>query len=167
MLHTKKILLLCCVIVATTSTLLWYKQSQTHTEPNLPPPEQANTVQVTVGTATFNAILADTKEKQHVGLSHHQQLLPNQGMLFPFTPAQPATFWMKDMQMPIDLIWIRDSRVIGIEKNLPIPETMGTTPLPTWASPVPIDAVLEISAGSATSLGITIGDPVIWQRQQN
>ena len=163
--HTKKILLLCCVIMATTSTLLWYKQSQTHTEPSLPPQEQANTVKVTVGTAIFNAILADTKEKQRVGLSHHQQLLPNQGMLFPFTPTQSATFWMKDMQMPIDLIWIRDSRVIGIEKNLPIPETISTTPLPTWASPAPIDAVLEISAGSITKLGITIGDPVIWQRQ--
>ncbi len=160
--HTKKILLLCCIVAAAASTLLWYKQNQTHTEPSLPFQTQHRTVQVRVGTATFTAVLADTKEKQRIGLSNYQQLLPHEGMLFPFVPAQPATFWMKDMQIPIDLIWIKDSRVIGIEKNLPTPKNSDSTPLPTWASPAPIDAVLEVSAGSTTELGITIGDSVTW-----
>jgi len=112
---------------------------------------------VKVGAKTFAVELALTAEQQSLGLSNRNSLVSNAGMLFVFKPAEAATFWMKDMKFPLDMIWIYQGKVIAIDKNLPIPKT-GTAPadLPTYSPKTPVDYVLEINAGA--SVGIGIGD---------
>ena len=70
-----------------------------------------------------------------------------------------ATFWMRGMRFPIDIVWISDDLVVtGVTERLPFPEP-GTTDsaLPTYSSGVPIRFVLEINAGLAEELGIGEG----------
>lgn len=111
-----------------------------------------------MGEHTFRVAVADTPAKQTLGLAGVGSLKPTEGMYFPFPEEKTATFWMKGMRIPIDLLWIKDNVIVGIAHNLPIPNTTGA--LPTWSSPGSVDAVLEVAAGTAEALPLRIGDPV-------
>lgn len=124
---------------------------------------------IKINNHVITVALADTPAEQARGLSGCAEIPENSGMLFPYSPAQDATFWMKDMLIPIDIIWIRDGEVIGIEVNIqpPLPRQSfsdgGSPPdsdLPLYHSPGPITAVLELSANQAAALAIKVGSAV-------
>ncbi len=102
--------------------------------------------------------LADTPEEQGRGLGGCTMVPRNSGMYFVFSSAEERTFWMKDMRIPIDIIWLYEGAVVGIERN--VPNLPGNTPdseLPTYSSPIPVDGVLEVGTGKAEEYGIQIG----------
>ena len=69
----------------------------------------------------FYVEVADTLNEREKGLSGKQSLEINKGMLFIFEKETLSGFWMKDMNFPIDIIWIdKNMRIIGIEKS-PVP----------------------------------------------
>ena len=115
----------------------------------------------TINRQTIDIIkIAKTPLEQTRGLSNHPPLAENEGMLFEFPDKQIRRFWMKEMLFPLDIIWINDSRIINISKNLP-PE--GSTPIKIYSSITPADAVLEINAGVSDKYGFKTGDQVsIW-----
>lgn len=126
----------------------------------------ANFQEATLQTTTQKISLAitETVEQQSRGLGGCRYIPKNSGMFFifkgPFDTAQGqnATFWMKDMLIPIDIIWINNGVVIGIEKNVPNePKNTPDSALKRYPSPGEIDAVLEIGAGKAEKYGIRIG----------
>lgn len=90
------------------------------------------------------------------GLSGRKSIADNAGMLFVFPDAAVRRFWMKDMNFPIDIFWIRDGRVIGMAKGLPPPQ--GDV-IPDATSPEPVNFVLETNAGFADKYGISLGSP--------
>lgn len=81
------------------------------------------------------------------GLSGRQELTTD-GMLFLLPYAAQPTFWMKDMLFPIDIVWIYQGEVIGIEKNVqpPAPGTIDAQ-LIRFTPPAPVDMVLETKPG--------------------
>ena len=80
-------------------------------------------------------------------------------MLFVFSEPHIQRFWMKDMNFPLDIIWIRDFKVIGLEENVPQPANNdGKTA--RMNSPEPADMVLEVNAGEVAKYGISAGDMV-------
>lgn len=82
-------------------------------------------------------------------------------MLFVYSQPSIHQFWMKDMQFPIDIIWIDNGKVVGITDNVPPPDPNTTlNQLPTYSSPQPVSAVLEVNAGYAAMYNIMAGDPV-------
>jgi len=90
---------------------------------------------------------------------HRQSLAPDAGMIFPYDPPQPASFWMKNTIIPLDIIFIRqDGTIARIAAN--------TTPysLEPVPSLEPVAAVLEIAGGRSAELGIAVGDRVSWPR---
>ena len=81
-------------------------------------------------------------------------------MLFLFGSVAPRRFWMKDMLIPIDIIWINENEVVGFAKNVePEPEVQ-TGELNIYESPIPVDTVLEVPAGTVEERGIKVGDSV-------
>ena len=118
--------------------------------------DYANTT-VKVGSKTFAVELGLTSDQQALGLGKRDALAPSAGMLFVFKPAQIATFWMKDMRFPLDMVWINNGRVIGISRNVPVPPAGTTTAkLPTYSPNALVDYVLEVNAGQADN--VSIGD---------
>lgn len=102
---------------------------------------------------------ATTVAEYSQGLSERQSLSAGAGMLFVFKPEQEVSFWMYKMNFPLDIIFIRDSKVIAIERNVPIPNSsIDPDKLPRYTPDKPVNHVLEVSAGEAT--GIKIGDTV-------
>jgi hypothetical protein len=108
-------------------------------------------------THRFTVELARTDEEQAYGLMNRTQLGGNEGMLFPFSPPRPASFWMKDTLIPLDMIFVRaDGTVARIAANT-VPESL--TPV---AVGEPVAAVLEIRGGRAAELGIAPDARVSW-----
>jgi len=111
------------------------------------------TVRLVDGTVV-SVEIADDAEERRVGLSEHIFLDSDRGMLFLFDePSRPA-FWMKDMDFPIDVVWLRDGTVVGIESDVPV-VTDGTER--TYKPAVEINQVLEVNAGFAAKHGLKTG----------
>lgn len=67
----------------------------------------------------LNVDLADTSEKRTIGLSGRKQMKDNQGMLFAFDSPGFYSFWMKDMNFPIDIIWIsKNLKIVDLTENV-------------------------------------------------
>ncbi len=63
--------------------------------------------------------LAISSEEQAEGLSGRKVLADDAGMLFVFKESSLNFFWMKDMNFPIDIIWLdKNFRIIYFERNV-------------------------------------------------
>lgn len=108
---------------------------------------------------TFQVEVARTDQEKAQGLSGRNDIADGEGMLFIFDPPEQAAFWMKEMRFSLDMIWIKDGRIIAIDRNLPLPqEGSSTDQLPTYRPPAAVEAVLEIKGGAAADF--QIGDKV-------
>jgi uncharacterized membrane protein (UPF0127 family) len=113
-----------------------------------------------VGNTTFDVEVASTMVEEACGLSGRTGLGPNQGMIFLFSPGIQS-FWMKDMNFSLDMIWIGNNQVLGFVQNVPAPAP-GTSifSLPVYDSPDGTSIVLEVNAGTVAADNIKVGDPV-------
>ncbi len=89
-----------------------------------------------------------------MGLQMRPPLPPLRGMWFPYAPPAPARFWMHRTPEPLDMLFIRDGRVIALESSVP---PCMHLPCPSYGPDTPVDGVLELGAGQAAALGITVG----------
>jgi uncharacterized membrane protein (UPF0127 family) len=109
------------------------------------------------GAHPFVVEVARTPEEQERGLMFRETLAPDRGMIFPYDPPQPASFWMKNTLIPLDMIFIRPDHTIG---------RIAANTVPLSEEPVsyaePVSAVLEIAGGRSAELGIKTGDKVEW-----
>lgn len=108
--------------------------------------------------SVLTAQVADSEEERRVGLSGRAEPLgENEAMLFVLDgPSRPA-FWMTDMSFPIDIVWIDGGQIVGIERDVPVPDPWQST-IPTYSPPRPVDRVLEANAGFAAAHGLAEGD---------
>lgn len=119
----------------------------------------ANKTQVTLGDTTILADVSDTPALREQGLSGRKNLGEGEGMLFVFPEAAEYGFWMKDMNFPIDIVWVSaDKRVVGVEKSV-APETYPKTFKPTS----PVLYVLELPAGFSLRHNIDTGTRVYFE----
>jgi hypothetical protein len=101
--------------------------------------------------------VARTPEEQAMGLMYRTSLAADRGMLFPFEPPRPVSFWMKNTLIPLDMVFLRNGEVKAIAANVP-PCT--TTPCPSYGPSTEIDQVIELRGGRAAELGLKVGDRV-------
>ena len=99
--------------------------------------------------------VADTLKKRSLGLGKRTSLKKGWGMLFVFEKRKPHRFWMKDMQFPLDIIWLDNHKIVHIIHNAK-PANSSDEP-EVMTSPVPVNFVLEIAAGSAAKLRLKTG----------
>ncbi|MBA3678055.1 MAG: DUF192 domain-containing protein [Sphingosinicella sp.] len=105
----------------------------------------------------FQVEVAATAEQQATGLMFVERLKPDEGMVFPFVPPRPASFWMKNTLIPLDMIFVRaDCSIARIAVNT-IPQSLEPVGTEEYVA-----AVLEIAGGRSVELGISEGDCVSW-----
>lgn len=107
---------------------------------------------------TFTVEVADTVTEQTLGLGDTEMLPVDHGMVFIYPKTDVYEFWMKDVEYPIDIIWIQDLTVVDITSNIK-PEAKGTAyaNYAHYSPNTPVNMVLEVSAGVAKAEGIAIG----------
>jgi hypothetical protein len=76
---------------------------------------QESNKQICIKNTCITAEVADTDLRRQQGLMFRKSLPENEGMLFVFNKEDRYNFWMKNMLIPLDFIWIsRDKRIIDI-----------------------------------------------------
>jgi uncharacterized membrane protein (UPF0127 family) len=100
-----------------------------------------------------NVELARTPMEQQKGLSFRPSLGTDEGMLFLFAHAQPQMFWMYGMRFPIDIIFLKNGRVVNVAAHVPANRAVPAVAFSSGAA----DMVLEVNAGQAEVLGIATG----------
>lgn len=111
--------------------------------------------QIKVADQVIQLEVAKTLNQQAIGLMARPKLEPNRGMLFPFNPARPVSFWMKNVLINLDMVFLRNGRVVAIASEVP---PCQTEPCPVYGPKDAIDQVIELRGGRAEELGIKPGD---------
>lgn len=110
---------------------------------------------VCFGASCFYPEVAQTMSQKEKGLMGRDQLAEDGGMLFVYDQEIRPAFWMKNMRMALDFIWISEKgQVVDIHQEVP---PCGQD-CPSIVSRYPLKYVLEISAGTVEKIGIEIGD---------
>jgi len=107
----------------------------------------------------FKLYIAKTLKEKEVGLSKYKKLSRDIGMLFSFDKSAYYSFWMKQMKFPIDIIYIRDGKIVTIYKNIDPPKSENES-LSIYKPNEPSDMVLEINAGLCDKYKLKVGDKV-------
>lgn len=113
--------------------------------------------QAVIGRNVIELEVAQTPQQQAIGLMHRTAIPENRGMLFLFDSPQPVSFWMKNVRVPLDMIFMKDGVVKGISAAVP-PCT--TNPCPTYGPRTEINQVIELRGGRASQLGLKVNDKV-------
>ena len=108
-----------------------------------------------IGGEKIELEVAQTPQQQQIGLMFRDSVAPNRGMLFPFEPPRMVSFWMKNVVIPLDMIFISEGVIQHIETNVP---PCQTTPCPVYGPNVMVDQVIELAGGRSTELKLNQGD---------
>ena len=103
--------------------------------------------------------IAESEYETWTGLMYRKSMEENQGMLFIFPDVAMHSFYMKNTEIPLDLIFINENlTIVSFQKEAkPFDET-------SLSSLVPIKYVLEINAGLADQWSLAVGDRITYQR---
>jgi uncharacterized protein len=143
-------------VISTSSTV---STSSDDTDMNPPLP----TEQLGIDSVVFNVEIASTMIQQSRGLSNRPSLGANDGMLFVFASGTTQSFWMKDMNFPLDIIWISGNTIVGFAQNDPAAPGVAVPISTIVYSPLNTDKVLEVNAGTVAKYNIKVGDTVTIQ----
>ena len=105
---------------------------------------------------TFSVEIADTQEKQALGLMFRDSMPADQGMIFIFPNEAPRSFWMKNCRISLDIMYFdKNLKLVSISANTPPCRVRNC---PSYPSNKPAMYVLELNAGLAKELGVSLGD---------
>lgn len=105
--------------------------------------------------------IAEGPAEQAKGLGERDALAWGTGMYFPYERPGFYAFWMKGMRFSIDIVFLRDGRIVDLHPQVPF-EAGGNGP--TVRPRELVDAVLEVPAGYAAANGWQRGDRVRFER---
>lgn len=110
----------------------------------------------------FDIEIADTAYDVETGLMYRSSMKDNQGMLFVFPTMRQRSFYMKNTEIPLDIIYLdNDNFIVSFQENA---KPLDESSLP---SQVPAQYVLEINAGLAEKWLLEIGDRMEFVDNQN
>lgn len=107
--------------------------------------------------------VAETPDQQATGLMFRESLASDRGMLFLFKEKRVARFWMKNVPISLDMIFIDGSRIVGIASNVPPCKAESCPvygPETNSSQLILVDKVIELRGGTAKELGLKINDTI-------
>lgn len=90
---------------------------------------------------SYHLLLADTPEKQELGLMYVTTLEGYDGMLFTFPTLSVKSFWNKNTLVDLQIYWMNDYEIVGTEI---LPSIYKTGSIKTITSPGPANTVVEL-----------------------
>tara|TARA_R110002124_G_scaffold131910_2_gene294428 strand:- start:65443 stop:65937 length:495 start_codon:yes stop_codon:yes gene_type:complete len=106
--------------------------------------------------------IADDEYQTQTGLMYRKSMLDSQGMLFVFDDETMRSFYMKNTEFALDIIFINSAdEVVSIQKNA---KPLDPTPLPSEGI---AKYVLEVNAGLSDRWNLEKGDKLQWNKVSN
>lgn len=118
----------------------------------------AVTAVTTLGGEDIFLEVAETSRQQALGLMYRDALPSDRGMLFPLGQPRPVSFWMKNVPVPLDMVFVYQGQIVDVIEAPPCT----ADPCPTYGPGNQlVDQVIELRAGRAAELGLAPGDAVV------
>ncbi|MER3317826.1 MAG: DUF192 domain-containing protein [Allomuricauda sp.] len=109
--------------------------------------------------ANFDIEIAETEYETQTGLMYRKSMKEDRGMLFIQPSESLQYFYMKNTEIPLDIIYINTGmKIVSFQKNA---EPFNENTLPSNA---PAKYVLEINAGLSDQFGLQVGDSISFSR---
>ncbi len=113
---------------------------------------------VRVGEKVYTVELATTTAQRTQGLMGRTHLPEDHGMLFIYPEAKPLKFWMRNCEIPIDILFLdADGKIVNLHKMAVEPDRSGSV---SYRSYEPAQYALELAGGTIDREGIEIGQRV-------
>jgi len=112
-----------------------------------------------INNQAFELRVANTQKEKEIGLSETRNLPQDHGMIFLFERSDYYSFWMKNMTIPLDIIYINKDEIVTIQNNVQPPKNPIENPI-IYIPSKPSDKVLEINAGLSEKYNFKNGDKV-------
>lgn len=107
---------------------------------------------------TLDIEIAETEYETQTGLMYRDSMKKHQGMLFIFPNMDYRSFYMKNTNIPLDIIYLdTDGFIVSFQENA---KPLDETSLP---SQVPAQYVLEVNSGLAEQWLLEIGDRMVFK----
>ena len=95
------------------------------------------------------------------GMMFRDSLAPDHGMLFVHGSPGLYQYWMYQVRIPLDILWLGISRqIVEISPNTPPCPSQSAKECPSFGGHKMAVYVLELPAGVAARFGLRIGDTV-------
>ena len=111
------------------------------------------TVSGEFGEVAFRVAVADDPAERSRGLMFVEAMPVFDGMLFVYEEPGPASFWMENTLIPLDMLFAGPDGVVTRVHEKAVPRDR--TPIPGGEG---VQFVLEINGGLAERLGLAAGD---------
>lgn len=109
--------------------------------------------------ASIDIEIAEGDYETQTGLMYRKGMESSQGMLFIFDTEIPRSFYMKNTEFAIDILFVNSKKeIVKIYKDA---KPYDQTSLPSMA---PCLYVLEVKAGMSEQWGLAEGDILSWTR---
>ena len=122
--------------------------------------EDLNATEITFPNGT--KMLADTMLQQldlTRGMMFRDSLAQDRGMLFVYGKGQKTPFWMYQVKIPLDIIWMdKDRHIVEIVRNAVPCTTKKSSECPLYGGNATALYVLELNSGAAARLNLRVGD---------
>lgn len=116
--------------------------------------------EISIESVIIKVEVAKTNNERSLGLSNRESLDENSGMVFIFDKNSKPVFWMKDTKIALDIIWINDNKIVGIDKNVQPEPNKKDSDLKKYPAPSAVDHVLEVNGGFSDESNIKIGQMI-------
>jgi uncharacterized membrane protein (UPF0127 family) len=116
----------------------------------------------TIGTNVIKLEVAQTPQEIQHGLMGRTSLDKDSGMVFLFKPPSETRFWMYNCFISLDMLFIKDGKIMRICEDVPPCKSQNPSKCPTYPSDesVTVSEVIEVNAGYCKKHGIKQGDTV-------
>ena len=106
--------------------------------------------------------VAETSEQIQRGLMYRMSLPEDSGMVFLFHPPRPTRFWMYHTLIPLDMIFVRDGKILRICENVPPcrSENPHDCALYPEEGDITVSEVVEVNGGYCKRHGIKPSDTI-------
>ncbi|MBE9038421.1 DUF192 domain-containing protein [aff. Roholtiella sp. LEGE 12411] len=151
------VLLISCSMPTTAKPPTFTSGSQTPVLESLGQTLQISGKAIVPNGTTIELEVARTPAQQAKGLMYRPALPNNRGMLFLFPSAQSVSFWMKNVPVSLDMVFLNKGVVKYIQASAP---PCKSEPCPTYGPNTPIDTVIELRSGRAAELNLKVGDTI-------
>lgn len=108
---------------------------------------------IQLGSGVFQTAVMKTEAEREQGLSGYDALADNQAMLFVFPHDDTWGIWMKDMNFPIDIVWLDATKTVVHTKQNAAPDSYPEIYTPDKKARY----VIELAAGTIKDKNIRSG----------
>ena len=104
-----------------------------------------------------------TEQEMMRGMMFRDELKPNRGMLFSHGSIGKFPYWMYQVKIPLDIIWLDASRrIVEISANTPPCPEGPASKCPRYGGNADALFVVELAGGVAAGHGLKVGDLLVF-----